>query len=192
MTMQNRILDTAEDIVRRRGYNGFSYSDIAKRTATTKAAIHHHFPKKADLGLVLIRRFMGSELSMMRAIEWDAKSCKDKLLAYFNLYDESLAEEKMCLCGIMAAEHETLPEPMQQALSEFFAGHTQWLTRLLQEGCVEGEFIVNGPAENHAQAILSAMQGALLIAKLNGDHAAIARAGRSILDQYLAREHQHE
>lgn len=186
MSMQNRILDTAEDFVRRRGYNGFSYSDIAKLTATTKAAIHHHFPRKADLGLVLIHRFMDNELSLMRDIEWEAKSYKDKLLAYFDLYSQSLAEDKMCLCGILAAEHETLPKEMQQALSAFFTAHTHWLTRLLQEGCVEGEFNVNGPGEDHAQAILSTMQGALLIAKLNGDHAAIERAGQAILNQYLA------
>ena len=183
--MQDRILDTAEDIVRRRGYNGFSYMDIARRTATTKAAIHHHFPKKADLGLVLIKRFTSYELSLLRAIDWETKSFKDKLQAYFDLYNVSLAERKMCLCGIMAAEHETLPEAMQRALTAFFESHTKWLTRLLQEGCVEGEFNLNGHAEIHAQAILSAMQGALMIAKLNGDHAAIEKAGRAILNQYL-------
>ena len=74
MTMQNRIIDAAENMVRRRGYNGFSYSDIARKTATSKAAIHHHFPRKADLGLLLIRRFTDDELSMMHAIEWQPKS----------------------------------------------------------------------------------------------------------------------
>ena len=68
MSMQMRILDVAEDLVRKRGYNAFSYSDIAQKVATSKAAIHHHFPKKADLGLELIERFTNVELSAMRVI----------------------------------------------------------------------------------------------------------------------------
>lgn len=184
MSMQMRILDVAEDLVRKRGYNGFSYSDIAHQVATSKAAIHHHFPKKADLGLELIERFTNVEVSAMAAIARTGLSSTEKLSAYFHLYNASLAENKMCLCGIMAAEHESLTDALQQALMAFFDMHVRWLSQRLNEGCSAGEIAIDGPVEDHAQTILSTMQGALMIAKATNDQGAINRAGRALLDRY--------
>ena len=45
-----RILDVAERLVQTRGFNGFSYADIADALKVTKASLHYHFRGKADLG----------------------------------------------------------------------------------------------------------------------------------------------
>src|ERR1700682_1229989 len=52
-----RILDIAERLVQTRGFNGFSYADIAGTLHVTKASLHYHFPAKADLGRRLIERY---------------------------------------------------------------------------------------------------------------------------------------
>ena len=52
-----RILDVAEQLVQVRGFNGFSYADIAAELQITKAALHYHFASKADLGEALISRY---------------------------------------------------------------------------------------------------------------------------------------
>lgn len=52
-----RILDTAERLVQTRGFNGFSYADIATTLGVTKASLHYHFPAKAELGQRLIERY---------------------------------------------------------------------------------------------------------------------------------------
>ena len=49
----SRILDTAERLVQRRGYNGFSYADIAAELKITTASLHYHFAGKAALGTAL-------------------------------------------------------------------------------------------------------------------------------------------
>ena len=43
-----------------------------------------------------------------------------QLRAYVKLYAEVLTDERMCLCGMLAAEYATLPAPMQTALRAFF------------------------------------------------------------------------
>ena len=53
----SRILDVAEQLVQVRGFNGFSYADIAAELHITKAALHYHFAGKADLGEALITRY---------------------------------------------------------------------------------------------------------------------------------------
>src|SRR5258708_35419404 len=51
------ILDVAEQLAQTRGYNGFSYADIAAKVGVTKASLHYHFPSKAELGRHLIARY---------------------------------------------------------------------------------------------------------------------------------------
>ena len=52
-----RILDVAERLVQSRGYNGFSYADVAAELGITKASLHYHFAGKAELGEALIARY---------------------------------------------------------------------------------------------------------------------------------------
>jgi len=51
------ILDVAERLVQSRGFNGFSYADVAAELGITKAALHYHFRGKAELGESLISRY---------------------------------------------------------------------------------------------------------------------------------------
>ena len=52
-----QILNAAEDLLQRRGYNAFSYHHIAIQLGVRNAAIHYHFPSKEDLGVALVKRF---------------------------------------------------------------------------------------------------------------------------------------
>src|SRR4051794_37788210 len=45
-----RILDTAERLVQMRGFNGFSYADVAGELDITTASLHYHYRGKAELG----------------------------------------------------------------------------------------------------------------------------------------------
>ncbi len=51
------ILNAAEQFLQLRGYNGFSYHHISAELGVRNAAVHYHFPTKADLGAAVIRRF---------------------------------------------------------------------------------------------------------------------------------------
>ena len=48
------ILEIAETLVRRRGYNGFSHTEIASELGVSKLSIHYHFKTKEELGLALV------------------------------------------------------------------------------------------------------------------------------------------
>lgn len=185
--MQQRILDTAEDIVRSRGYNGFSYADVASILGVSKAALHHHFATKADLGLALINRFTEMVMEHLDAISVSKPDNLSRLAAYVDVYDAALGENKMCLCGLMAAEHETLAPAMQEALETFFDGHTAWLANVLENGRLDGEFDFAGPSEVQAKLILATMQGALMIAKAKKDFRALGPTGQALLEQYATK-----
>src|SRR5512133_1734450 len=115
-----KILDLAEHLVQTRGFNGFSYADIAGPLGMTKASLHYHFPAKAELGRSLIGRYEGKFLAALALIDDSARKPKEKLRRYARLYADVLRGGRMCLCGMLAAEYATLPKGMQAELKHFF------------------------------------------------------------------------
>src|SRR6266851_3631211 len=95
------ILDVAERLAQTRGYNGFSYADIAAELGVTKASLHYHFPSKAELGRALIERYHGLFCAALDAIDRQTKPPQEKLKRYVGLYDAVLSNERMCLCGML-------------------------------------------------------------------------------------------
>ena len=51
------LLDSAERAARTRGFDGFSFADLAEDVGIRKASIHHHFPTKAALSVALMQRY---------------------------------------------------------------------------------------------------------------------------------------
>src|ERR1700749_1981481 len=122
-----RILDVAERLVQTRGFNGFSYADVASELGVTKASLHYHFQGKAELGEELIDRYTERFTAELERIDADGLAPQAKLAAYASLYADVLREDRMCLCGMLAAEYETLPTPMRDAILDFFDRNQVWL-----------------------------------------------------------------
>ncbi len=114
--VSQRILDVAVQLAQTRGFNGFSYADIAEKLVVTKASLHYHFPSKADLGRSLIERYRRAFADALATIDRQAPDARERLRRYVGLYDTVLRDDRMCLCGMLAAEYATLPEAMQDEL----------------------------------------------------------------------------
>ena|SRR5688572_7208417 len=164
-----RILDIAEGLVQTRGFNGFSYADIAEALQVTKASLHYHFRAKADLGKSLIQRYERNFLAALAKIDADAKDARDKLRRYAAIYGQVLRADRMCLCGMLAAEFGTLPEPMRVEMRHFFDENERWLTAVLKEGKREKVLNFRGVPTEAARALVGGLEGAMMIARSYGD-----------------------
>jgi TetR/AcrR family transcriptional regulator, transcriptional repressor for nem operon len=176
-----RILEIGERLLQTRGYNGFSYADIARELGVTKASLHYHFPTKAALGDALIARYAERFATALDEIERAGLSARGELDAYVALYRGVLQHDRMCLCGILAGEHQTLPLPMRDALVRFFDMNETWLAGLLERGRVDGSIPVHGPSVDTARLILSSLEGAMLVARADGDVARFDSTARSLM-----------
>jgi TetR/AcrR family transcriptional repressor of nem operon len=165
----SRILDVAERLVQLRGFNGFSYADVASELKITKASLHYHFPGKADLGWALIERYASRFTEALDAIDQREDDPIAKLEAYARIYADVLSERRMCLCGMLAAGYDTLPTSMQEAVIDFFDINEAWLTRVLESGVAEGTLALSGSPREASQAIVSGLEGAMLIARPYAD-----------------------
>jgi TetR/AcrR family transcriptional regulator, transcriptional repressor for nem operon len=183
---RSRILDVAERLVQTRGFNGFSYADIAAELGITKASLHYHFATKAELGRVLVARYSESFGAALQRITASDANAAAGLSAYVKLYADVLADRRMCLCGMVAAEFGTLPAAMQAAIRAFFELNEKWLARLLERGSREGSLRLRMPAAGAARMLVGALEGEMLVARAYGDPERFTAAARLLIAQLAA------
>jgi len=160
-----QILDTAEGLVQERGFNGFSYADVARELGVTKAALHYHFASKAELGDALIDRYAERFFAALSTLDDGGSDALEKLRAYAQLYADVFRDDRMCLCGMLAADYATLPEPMRERVVRFFDDNEVWLTRVLEDGRKAGTIRFDGPARPVARTLIGGLEGAMLVAR---------------------------
>ena len=177
-----RALDVAEALAQTRGFNGFSYAHVAADLGITKASLHYHFPGKAELGEALIARYSERFAGALARIDDERPLARERLEAYIELYADVLSGRRMCLCGMLAAEFETLPAPMAEAIIRFFDANQAWLTGVLEAGRADGTLSFTGDAEEAAQAAIGTLEGAMLIARPYHDLSRFHAAARRLLE----------
>jgi TetR/AcrR family transcriptional repressor of nem operon len=181
-----RILDIGERLVQVRGFNGFSYADVAAELDMTKAALHYHFPGKAELGRALIERYTERFVAALADIDARIPDAPAKLDAYAGLYADVLRDRRMCLCGMLAAEYQTLPDPMRDAVIAFIDANEAWVDKVLSDGRRDGTIALAGPARDAARLIVSGLEGAMLVARPYGDVARFDTAAGGLLAGFTA------
>ena len=176
-----RILDIAERLAQVRGFNGFSYADIAAELGITKAALHYHFAGKADLGEALIGRYAARFGEALAVIDAGTSAAPAKLRGYAELYADVLRSQRMCLCGMLAAEYPTLPGAMQASVVSFFDQNEAWLQNVLEQGHGDGSLHFTGSPRDAARMIISCLEGAMLVTRPYGDIPRFQDAAASLM-----------
>jgi TetR/AcrR family transcriptional repressor of nem operon len=184
----SQILDIAEELVQTRGFNGFSYADISERLGIRKPSIHHHFPTKEALGARLVERYRQRFLEALAAIDRAGGNAPRRLRSYARIYEDVLAKNRMCLCGMLAADVVTLPESVRAPLRGFFDDSETWLTELLESGRRSGDFGFAGKARDQARLLLASLEGAMMVARSYRDEARFRAATRRLVANLVARD----
>jgi len=179
------VLEVAERLIQTRGFNGFSYADVAAEVGITKASLHYHFPTKAELGLSLVQRYQETFEDALAGLAHDGGDTRTLLEGYAELYRSVLRKDRMCLCGMLAAEHSTLPAPMRRALQAFFDANERWLSGVLETGRRKGELKLAGAAREEARLLVAGLEGALLVARSYDDPGRFQDAAARLIDGVL-------
>lgn len=178
----DQLLDAAQELAQTRGYNAFSYRDLAERVGIRSASIHHHFPSKADLGRALVARYRERFSDALRRISAGHGDAPAKLTAYVDLFRATYEQgSRLCLAGMFAADLPTLPSEVQEQVGGFYTDNEAWLTRLLDAGRRASELDFEGSPRDAAAALLDGLEGALLGARAHGSASRFARASRWLL-----------
>ena len=166
---REQIMDRAAQLLMSRGYNGFSYRDISSHLGVKNAAVHYHFPVKADLAVALVEEYR--QLLRSRTSEFMAYggSALEQIEGFFAITSKQCHIGR-CICpiGAFSIDYMELPEEVRQVTSTFMDETIKWLTQVLEVGREQSEFKFSGEARSRALCVLACLQGARQMARVNG------------------------
>lgn len=161
MSMRTTLLDQAERLARSRGFDAFSFADLARHASIAKPSVHHHFATKAALSEALILRYnerIADELTEIAETSGSPRRCLER---FVRLYRDAAQEgQALCLCVAFSAGRSSLDAPVLAALAAFHTGVLGWLRVALA---------AHGRPEREAEAVLALVVGAQLMARAAED-----------------------
>lgn len=164
---KGRILAVARRMVQAHGYNALSIREVATEVGIKGPAVHHHYPTKGDLGAALARQYSDDAQAYLDGLLERQKSERTQFDDYIKIFRAALENDnRMCLSGILAAEHHDLPDAVKVEVARFMDINVEWLTRLLSLDAERKDKKAN---KARAMAIFAAVEGAQLIARGRAD-----------------------
>lgn len=165
-TVREALLDHAQTLLMTRGYNGFSYRDLSGLVGVKTSSIHYYFPTKEDLALEAVNAYSADVMSSIYAIDSSAPADK-KLDRYTKLFGRIIGGgNQICLCGMLAADIESLPDKVRHVVQSFYKANENWLAKVLAEGEAQDTLDAGGKPEAAARTLYAAFQGSLLACRL--------------------------
>ncbi len=172
MDTKTALLDSAERTAREKGYDGFSYADLAKDVGIRKASIHHHFPTKTDLALALVKRYQDRFAEKLETVAQAPSTGAAKLSAFLEANRAALdGGSKLCLCVAFSAGCENLAEDVRRQLNKFHGDALSWLSDVFALGKEDKSIARVGDPAKEAAACLALVDGAQLMARAARDPA---------------------
>ena len=160
----SEILQVTRRVLMERGYNGFSFRDVAAGVGIKSSSIHYHFPTKAELAEAAARDYR--EWCSKALMELSAPDAIGLLYAYGDLFVAMLKEQgRVCLGGVLASDVSTLPSLVKAEVERFFESHHEWLSAVLRKGQKDGEIKPEIDPDAFATTFVSSVEGAMMVAR---------------------------
>ena len=166
-TTRDQLLEHAQCLIRRRGYNGFSYRDLADHVGVKTASIHYYFPAKDDLLIAVIDKYAAQVYAMLHGID-KSLPANERLAGYAALFRGGPTDQ-ICLCGMLAADFASLSDRARQSVQAFFRMHETWLAEVVAAGVADGSLKSCGDTAADGRWLFAAFQGALMGSRLFQD-----------------------
>lgn len=159
------ITQVAQELIQTRGYDGFSYRDVADRVGIKSASVHYHFPAKADLALAVAQQYRANFAETVAALDHGAADPVQRLEGFAAIFQNTLEDlHRVCLCGMLASEANSLPGEVRQEIQGFFTDQAQWLAATITDGIQADQINSQIDPDAFAQLFLSALEGAMMMA----------------------------
>ena len=178
MTKKQELLQIAQNKVREGGYNNFSFRELAKDVGIKSASVHYHFPTKADLGAELAKQYTDDFISALGEPNTHVVAGKNPVSIYIEQFRHALYQDKkMCLCGLLGAESDVLPELVRAEIKRFFNKNLAWLEHAYLSINTDDALA----AKQQAIKTISLLEGAMMISIAIEDNSVFENAAEQLL-----------
>jgi AcrR family transcriptional regulator len=166
MTTRENIVKIANDLILEKGFNAFSFYDLAHTIGIKTASIHYHFPTKTDLGIAVIQQHKERFTALQK--QYESKDPLSKLEAFFSIYSRNKSEQQVCLVGSLCTDLYSVDSAIEAELTPLVEDILSWVTVILKEGKKEGVFKFNATPRTKALLIITNMLGILQVSRVTG------------------------
>lgn len=177
---RGQIIYLADRLIRRKGYNAFSYADIAGVMEIRNAAIHYYFPTKSELGQAVIEK----ELERLRQhrLRVEEGSGEEQFRSLVSVFYRNSQLNNICLMGSLLPDFTTFDPDMQKAVGRMCDIILEWMTGSLDKARKERKVRFEGEPSDRAALVVSTLLTALLLARARGESVFFQMVDRLLAD----------
>lgn len=160
--VKEKMIEIATDTAQKTGVRGITMRDLGDAVGIKSSSVMYHFKNKDGLLLAISGTYAKLFLQRLRDIEVMTADPGKRLQGLVDLFEEALSADKMCLCGMLAAQSRELDYSTQATIKDFFQDLQDWIGAQLSALGADPEL---------AAVAVSALEGAMLLDKLDGRNA---------------------
>lgn len=170
---KDKILSDGLRVMLERGYVGASVRDIVEAAGVPQGSFTNHFESKEAFSLEILERyFANSRIMIAETLRNDAVAPLKRLRAYIDTSIAAVRGHEVkngCLVGNFAAEASDHSEIIRRRISAIYAELREATAYCLKAAVKAGELPKNFKSNDVADFIVTGLQGAWLVSKVERD-----------------------
>jgi len=187
---RDKLLANGRGVVLARGYVGASVRDIVEAAGVPQGSFTNHFDSKEAFALEILELYFEDTRAVIRdTLRNDALTPLKRLRAYFDATIAAVRRHDIkngCLMGNFAAEASDHSEIIRKRLSAIYSELRDDVTYCLRAAVKQGELAKNFKVGEVATFIVTGLQGAFLVAKVERDLTFAENFKRTLFSMILA------
>lgn len=174
--IREKLLKNAIDTIQKSGIHKLTMRELGNAVGIKSSSVMYHFKSKDDLVTELVKIYNEQFFNYLEEINQKTSNPLERINQLIDLYEASLKDEKLCLCGVIATESDNLNETTKMLVVEFFNHIEKW---------IEKNIILLNKDKSLAKVILSGLNGAMLIDNINEHKINYLNAIRSMVNNFV-------
>jgi TetR/AcrR family transcriptional regulator, transcriptional repressor for nem operon len=174
---RQRIIDAADELFYRRGYNQTSFQDISDATGIPRGNFYYYFKTKDEILNAVVNSRIADLTKMLNQCEAEAEDVRGRLLAFSNMLEYSADDvvQSGCPIGSLSSELAKDDAELQEVARQAFTLLRNWIRQ---------QFMAQGltNADDLAMDLLAKLQGVTVMACAFNDAEFIKRSHQEIKD----------
>ena len=175
-TTKEKILRKSAELFNIYGYRGCSLSDIMEATNLKKGGIYNHFKNKDEIALNAFDYSLYLVLSRFRKRLDQLTSAMEKLEAIIEVFGSFSTNPVLkggCPVYNTAVDAADAHPLLKSKAKEGIGMLKKYIEIKIEEGKAAGDFVKGMDANKLSLLIISTMEGAIILARVNNDNACV-------------------
>src|SRR6201993_4833499 len=175
-----KIVETAAVLFNQKGFTGCSMGDIVEATGLEKGTLYGHFSTKEELALLAFD-YAWKDTSDKRLRNVDAVSnAVDKLKLHVDNYANTPSFPGGCPLLNFAVDADDGNLALRTRVRKALKGWEDLLAKIVEDGQSSGEIKPEIDSHSVANIVISTLEGATILARINKRSAAVKDAQRQL------------